>query len=53
MEHRTKQSNIQEMSIISSSDVLIDAVLQTTDPKSQILIRDGMEKVYNKLQTIH
>uniref|UniRef100_A0A3Q7JBA3 DUF4283 domain-containing protein n=1 Tax=Solanum lycopersicum TaxID=4081 RepID=A0A3Q7JBA3_SOLLC len=44
MEHRTKQSNIQEMSIISSSDVLIDAVLQTTDPKSQILIRDGMEK---------
>lgn len=31
------------MSIISSSDVLIDAVLQTTeDPKSQILIRDEM-----------
>ncbi|WMV51254.1 hypothetical protein MTR67_044639 [Solanum verrucosum] len=32
------------MSIISSSDVLIDAILQTTNPKSQILIRDGMEK---------
>ncbi|KAG5599330.1 hypothetical protein H5410_030700 [Solanum commersonii] len=44
MQHRTEQSNVQEMSIISSSDVLIDAVLQTTNPKSQILIRDGVEK---------